>query len=107
VKKRANSITNAPLSADITRQVTNSCSQDSLAKNLIEKRGAEFAFKSIVESYNTLQKLELVVPDVVHQPINQINLVVQNLSKNSNSDELTQINDLNLDNNLTKLYMFV
>ncbi|CAF0748316.1 unnamed protein product [Brachionus calyciflorus] len=78
-KKRANSITNAPLSADITPQVTNSCSQDSLAKNLTEKRGAEFAFKSIVESYNTLQKLELVVPDVVHQPINQINLVVQNL----------------------------
>ncbi|CAF0748348.1 unnamed protein product [Brachionus calyciflorus] len=102
VKKRANSITNPPLSADITPQVTNSCSQDSLAKNLTEKRGAEFAFKSIVESYNTLQKLELVVPDVVHQPINQINLVVQNLSKNSNSDELTQINDLNLDNNLTK-----
>lgn len=100
VKKRANSINNGALPAELTPQL--SISAETPAKNLIEKRGAEFAFKSIVEKYDNLEKLELVVPDVIQQPVNQINFIVKNFFLNPNNDELSQINDLNIDTNLNK-----
>lgn len=75
--------------------------QVDLIKNQIEKRGAELAFKSIIEYYNSLDKLESVVPDLIQQPLNQINAIAS-LINNSNSDELSQISELNLDLNMSK-----
>ena len=99
VKKRANSINNTASLTTVNASVE---STETLAKNLIEKRGAELAFKSIVDNYNSLERLECVVPDVIQQPISQVNLALENFFTNSNTDELTQINNLNMDVNLSK-----
>ncbi|RNA12097.1 TATA-binding -associated factor 172-like protein [Brachionus plicatilis] len=101
VKKRANSVNNGALSTEMSAPVSNSTAETP-AKNLVEKRGAELAFKAIVEKYGNFEQLDLVVPDVVQQPVNQINFVVKNFFQNSNTDELSQIDELNIDANLSK-----
>lgn len=70
-------------------------------KHQIEKRGAELAFKSIIELYNGLDKLESIVPDLIHQPLGQITTVLS-IQGGSNSDELSLISELNLDANMGK-----
>lgn len=74
-------------------------------KNQVEKRGAEFAFKSVVVVYNSLEKLLTIVPELVNQPLAQIKLINDMVHANStalNSDELTQILRLDVETNLNK-----
>lgn len=72
------------------------------------------AFKAIISTYTTLDRLEAVIPDLLNQPLNQITTIIDLLNNNnstsltnsskqsSSNDELTQIEQLNLDAHLTK-----
>jgi len=73
--------------------------QQNQVKLQVEKRGAEFTFKSICEIYD--EKLETIIPEIIHQPISHISQITSLLSSGASND-LTQISELNLDVNLPK-----
>lgn len=79
-------------------------SSSDVSKNHLEKRGSELAFKSIVTIYNSHERLQTIVPEVVNQPLSQIKIISDLLHSSAalNSDELTQISRLDLDANLGK-----
>lgn len=83
---------------------TNNASCEATLKSQLEKRGAELAFKSIVSVYTSLERLRQIVPELVSHPLAQIKLITDMLHASSglNSDELTQIARLDLEQNLPK-----
>ena len=79
--------------------------------NKIEKRGAELALKSILEAYNDKSQLRAIVPDILDQPclhLAQCLALFNNAAAVSAHDnttttnELSQIEALNLDANISK-----
>ena len=73
--------------------------QQQQIKLQIEKRGAEYTFKSICEIYD--EDLESIIPEIIQQPINHIGQIA-NLLVHTSSNELLQIEELNIDVNLSK-----
>jgi TATA-binding protein-associated factor len=78
--------------------------QQQLIKQQIEKRGAELTFKSICQLYD--DKLEQIIPEIIQQPLNQINLIISLINKDAQTtnicNDLALIDELNLDVNASK-----
>jgi TATA-binding protein-associated factor len=108
-KKRANSTVTAGVDLP-TSLLTLTTTNEQMIKLQIEKRGAEFTFKSICQVYK--ENIEQIIPEIVVQPLNIINQILSLTYSNidttiaptssSISNELILINDLNLDQNISK-----
>lgn len=109
LKKRANSVVAAGVDLP-SNLLTSTTTNEQMLKLQIEKRGAEFTFKSICQVYK--ENVELIIPEIVLQPLNIINQILSLTYSNidsttastssSISNELILINDLNLDQNISK-----
>jgi TATA-binding protein-associated factor len=69
--------------------------------NKYEKRGAELAFRSIIALCNDLNTLKSIVPDLIDQPFNQIQSCLALFNQEA-KNELSQIDELKIDQNLNK-----
>ncbi len=108
-KKRTNSLNTVDLPINLN-SLNPTTTNEQTTKLQIEKRGAELTFRSICQVYN--DQIESIIPELVQQPINQINQVLSvtnstaittnTQASESTSNELILINDLNLDQNLTR-----